>query len=137
MSAAKTEADGANSLNKSTRFDSVSTMSKLTPVALPPGRLRLVTKPDLAGSSPTKFDPDIVTFRPTQFRERAPKRSEPRRRARLVVREAHQHADQPHPLALLCVRAQRPKRSRTNNNLEQSAAPHPLSQALGLPDPPS
>ena len=43
------------------RHDSVSVTSKLTPVALPPGRLRLVTKPNLTGSCPTMNTSGIVT----------------------------------------------------------------------------
>ena len=58
--------------------------------------------------TPAKVDSEIVTFPPTQFRELVPKRREPRRRSRIALRPGHQHADQPHLLALLRVRGERP-----------------------------
>ena len=42
---------GANSCSRANRFGPSSALNQLTPVTLPPGRLRLATKPYLRGSS--------------------------------------------------------------------------------------
>jgi len=46
-------ADRANSRSNSSRLPTSALTSWLTPVRLPPGRLRLATNPDLTGSPPT------------------------------------------------------------------------------------
>src|SRR5262249_39977383 len=51
-SAATTVAWGSNSCSNPSRFASKSLVKKLTPVTLPPGRLRLATRPNLTGSVP-------------------------------------------------------------------------------------
>ncbi len=43
---------GTISRSSSIRFASSATANRLTPVTLPPGRLRLATRPSLTGSSP-------------------------------------------------------------------------------------
>jgi hypothetical protein len=53
MSRAITVALGTSSHSSSTRFACSVTVNRLTPVKLPPGRLKLVTKPNLIGSLPT------------------------------------------------------------------------------------
>ena len=45
---------GTKSCSNSSRFAASSLLSVLTPVTLPPGRLRLATRPSLTGSSPVK-----------------------------------------------------------------------------------
>ena len=47
-----TSVAGASSCNSSNRFGPSSAFNVTTPVALPPGRLRLATRPDLTGSPP-------------------------------------------------------------------------------------
>ena len=44
-------AEGSNSCSTSSRFGSSSVFSNVTPVMLPPGRLRLATSPCWTGSS--------------------------------------------------------------------------------------
>src|SRR5262249_54034172 len=43
---------GTSSCSRPSRFASIWFVKKLTPVRLPPGRLRLATRPDLTGSAP-------------------------------------------------------------------------------------
>ena len=43
---------GTNSCSSSSRFGPTSTLSVVTPVRLPPGRLRLATRPASTGSAP-------------------------------------------------------------------------------------
>jgi hypothetical protein len=43
-------AAGTNSCNSSNRFGAISTFNECTPVTLPPGRLRLATRPSLTES---------------------------------------------------------------------------------------
>src|SRR5262249_28664998 len=50
--AAMRTAPGTNWSNKSSCFAPTSLARKVTPVALPPGRLRLATSPSLTGSPP-------------------------------------------------------------------------------------
>ena len=47
-----TLAVGTNSCSSSSRFGATSTFNCVTPVTLPPGRLRLATKPSVIGSPP-------------------------------------------------------------------------------------
>jgi hypothetical protein len=47
------DALGSSSCKISSRFGPSSVVNTLTPVALPPGRFRLLTSPNLTGSSPT------------------------------------------------------------------------------------
>ena len=51
---------GTNSLSSPSRFATVKTTRKLTPVRLPPGRLRLATKPAATGSKPVTKTTGIV-----------------------------------------------------------------------------
>ena len=53
MSKVITVALGTNSHSSSTRFACSATENRLTPVKLPPGRLKLETKPNSTGSPPT------------------------------------------------------------------------------------
>ena len=45
---------GTNSCSSSSRFGANSAFKLLTPVRLPPGRLRLATRPSFTGSKPTR-----------------------------------------------------------------------------------
>jgi len=51
MRSAMTRAEGSNSCSNSSRFGNTSSPNWVTPVTLPPGRLRLATKPSLTGSA--------------------------------------------------------------------------------------
>ena len=53
-------AAGNSSRRSSSRFATNSTLTKLIPVRLPPGRARLATRPSLTGSSPTMKTMGIV-----------------------------------------------------------------------------
>ena len=53
-------AAATNSRSNCMRFATTSTVKKLTPVALPPGRLRLVTSPSCTGSPPAPNTIGIV-----------------------------------------------------------------------------
>src|SRR5262249_29880722 len=59
-STAKRTALGNSSCRSPSRFETTSMVKKLTPVALPPGRARLATRPSLTGSSPTANTIGIV-----------------------------------------------------------------------------
>jgi hypothetical protein len=51
---------GTSSCRSRSRLPFTSALKKLTPVALPPGRARLATRPSLTGSSPTPNTIGIV-----------------------------------------------------------------------------
>src|SRR5262249_34507356 len=51
---------GINSTSSSSRFSTSSPINSVTPVILPPGRERLVTMPNLTGSSPIEMTIGIV-----------------------------------------------------------------------------
>ncbi len=55
-------AAGTSSRTSSSRFVNNSDVSQATPVALPPGRLRLATSPNLTGSSPARKTSGIVAL---------------------------------------------------------------------------
>src|SRR6266567_4256212 len=74
--------------------------------------------------APAKFDPEIAAFRPPQLRERTSEHCEPRLRNRVVLRIAHQHADQPHLVALLRVCRKRPHRHRATKERDEFPPPH-------------
>ena len=68
-----------------------------------PGSIRIA-------GTPAKFDPEIAAFRPPQLRKGSPERRDVRLHGRIVLRVAHQHADQPRAVSLLCARRNRPSR---------------------------
>jgi hypothetical protein len=72
---------------------------------------------------PANFDLKIASFLPAQLRERIAKRREPRLRCRIALRNAHQHADAPHPVALLRSRSERPC-CRASKQREELASLH-------------
>ena len=55
-----TRACGISSRSNSSRFATTSRMKSITPVILPPGRLRLATRPSRTGSDPTTKTIGIV-----------------------------------------------------------------------------
>src|SRR5262249_14204696 len=70
MSAATRAAPGTSSCNSSSRLAPGSAVRKFTPVALPPGRPMLATRPRLTGSSPTPKTIGMVEV--AAFAARAP-----------------------------------------------------------------
>ena len=60
MSKAMMAAVGTNSRSNSSRFGPSSTFKLLTPVRLPPGRFKLVTRPSCTGSKPVSNTIGIV-----------------------------------------------------------------------------
>jgi hypothetical protein len=62
MSRAMTLAVGTNSCSNCSRFGANSTFVLVTPVALPPGRLRLATSPSRTGSEAISKTIGMVVF---------------------------------------------------------------------------
>ena len=58
------------------------------------------------------------------LQERIPVSRKHRPRRRIALREGHQHADQPHPIGLLCTRRYRPKGCCATKRRDQVAPPH-------------
>jgi hypothetical protein len=61
-------------------------------------------------AGPTKVHPHVAAFGPAQARKRLRERRDARLPQEVVFVAHHQHADAPHPLALLRVRRERPCR---------------------------
>src|SRR5215472_633581 len=74
MSAAIAVARGSSSCSKPSRFASNAVVKKLTPVALPPGRLKLATRPRVTGSTPAKNTIGIVEVAPARARAKSEER---------------------------------------------------------------
>src|SRR5262245_29035396 len=55
---------------------------------------------------------------------RTPECCEARPRIRITLREAHQHADQPHPARLLRARRERPRSRNATDKRDELAPPH-------------
>ena len=81
---------------------------------------------------PPLLDPHVAAVRPPQSREFLDEYGEPRSKLRIALGPSQQHADVPHPLALLCPRRERPRRRRAAeraNELTSPHIPHPSSGA--------
>ena len=148
----------------------------IKPVALPPGRASVSTKPAPTGSatctntigtarvacssgpvvalvaakmtsdesatnsaaylrmrsgSPAPQRMSMRTLRPSiqpDCRQRLGDRQDAPLRCRIVCREGHEHADAPHPLALLRARRERPCR-RAAEKRDEGAAPHSITSS--------
>src|SRR5215831_14007334 len=68
--------------------------------------------------APADVDADVATLRPPQLLQPLQKRRETDLPCRIVRRDTHQHANAPHPLALLRPRRERPRRSATEKRDE-------------------
>ena len=79
-------------------------------------------------AGPGKFDPEIAAFRPSQLRQRAPERREPRLHVRIALRKADQHADPANWTGLLRARRKRPNDSRATEQRYKLPPPHRLPQ---------
>src|SRR5215471_969363 len=64
---------------------------------------------------------DVASFRPTQTLQRLAERRNARLCLRIALGKAHQHADPPHPLALLCTRRERPRPRRAAEQRDERA----------------
>src|SRR5215471_18070642 len=67
---------------------------------------------------PVIVRPDVACFRPTQVLQRLAERRNARLCLRIALGKAHQHADPPHPLALLRARRERPRSRRAEQRDE-------------------
>jgi hypothetical protein len=61
------------------------------------------------GAAPTKVNPHAAPIGPTQVPKRLRERGEATHRRRIVFVKRHEHADPPHPAALLRPRRERPR----------------------------
>src|SRR5262245_54794691 len=148
----------AISLSSSSHLPLMLNSNAMKPVALPPGRAMLSTKPPPTGSAtlvntvgtvrltcrngprvvvpwarmtsgasrnqlrrvaanlgdigdgPAGVDPHVPTDRPIQHRQSLQERPDAGLKYRIARRCGHEHADAPHPLALLRTRHERPRR---------------------------
>ena len=173
---------GAISFSNSTHFALNPYSREMNPVALPPGRARLSTKPAPTGSAravntigtvrvacsnaataglplermtsdasatnsaaysrtssalprgPAGIDLRVAADAPTQFLQPLQERCDAGLSLRIVRGLAHEHADAPHPLALLRTRRERPRGRRTAEQRDELApllirSPHQRSAA--------
>src|SRR6266540_1395082 len=109
------------SLSSSSHLPAIEASRLTRPVALPPGRDRLATKPWPTGSTmfvntigvvpgPAKLKLDILALRPAELPQCFPKRGEPSMNFRVAFIPRHQHPDAPHATdRLLRARGERPK----------------------------
>src|SRR5215475_5915013 len=93
---------GSSSRNNCNRFGAISTFDCVTPVTLPPGRLRLVTRPRVAFLS-----------------------------AGRVLCYWFQDSDTTQVLTLLCARCKRPRRCRAVYHPDEVSPPHCRPRGLG------
>jgi len=68
--------------------------------------------------APADVDADVATLRPPQLLQPLQKRRETDLPCRIVRRDTQQHANAPHPLALLRPRRERPRRRATEKRDE-------------------
>jgi hypothetical protein len=87
--------------------------------------------PNVVTAVPSKVHPHVAAIGPTQARKRLSERRNVSRRHGIVFVERHEHADAPHPLALLCVRRERPRRCAAESTDE--FAPSKANAHLPLP----
>src|SRR5262249_56432816 len=75
------------------------------------------------GGAPAGVDPDVAAVEPAQLREPLHERRYAGLKLRIVSGAEHQHADAPHPLALLSARRERPC-CRAAEQHDELAPPH-------------
>src|SRR5262245_37560318 len=81
------------------------------------------------GISPAIVDANILTVPPTEFLKALLKDSDPLANIGIALGDGHQHADSPHPLALLSLRRERPR--CTADQREELATSHCLPRGSG------
>src|SRR6266436_58770 len=74
-------------------------------------------------------DADIAAFRPSTLFQPLSECREASLRFRIVLGEPHQHADPPHPLALLRARRERPRGSRAAEHRDEPASVHSITSS--------
>jgi hypothetical protein len=85
-------------------------------------------------AGPTGVHPHVATIGPTQVHKRLSERGVATLRLGIVFVAPHEHADPPHPLALLRPRRKRPRRRRATEEGNELASSHVgvlLSPGLG------
>ena len=73
---------------------------------------------------PASVDPDVAALRPPELLESLPERRDVGLCFRVALGIAHQHADPPHPLALLRPRRKRPRDGRAAEKCDELAPLH-------------
>src|SRR5499427_6744212 len=72
---------------------------------------------------------DVASFRPTQTLQRLAERRNARLCLRIALGKAHQHADPPHPLALLRACRERPRSRRAAEQRDERAPLHSITSS--------
>ena len=76
------------------------------------------------GRGPAGVDPHVAADGPAQLRQPLQERPDAGLKFRIVRGCGQEHADAPHPLALLRARRERPRRRRATQNTEKFPPPH-------------
>jgi hypothetical protein len=90
--------------------------------------LRELSYPIDVIARPADVDPHVAAIGPTQARKRLSERRDERLRHRIVFVVWHEHADAPHPVALLRPRRERPRR-RAVESSDEFAPVHSISSS--------
>src|SRR5262249_38943433 len=78
---------------------------------------------------PTIVDSDVAAIDPTQFLQARPERRNIGLPSGVALGESHQHADPPHPLALLRACRERPRRRSAEKRDELAALHHSITSS--------
>ena len=81
----------------------------------------------IADATKSPVELDIAPFGPAQLLQRLPQHCIDGLEVRVGLKGARNHADAPHPLGLLRVRRERPRRYRTAEQRDEFAAPHRIT----------
>src|SRR5262245_47583536 len=79
--------------------------------------------------APALLDAQIAADRPAQLLQRLPECGIAGRHLRIVCGETREHADAPHPLALLRARRERPRRRRAAEKRDEFAPSHSITSS--------
>src|SRR5215510_12348149 len=82
--------------------------------------------------APTILDPDVAADGPTQLLQALQERRVASLSFRIVRAQVHEHADAPHPLALLRMRRERPSRRRAAEQRDELAPLHSITSSAML-----
>src|SRR5262249_27923469 len=84
---------------------------------------------NVAAIRPACIDPQVAALAPSQLAERLCERGVPGLSLGVVCGEIREHADAPHPLALLRVRRERPAGRSTAKQRDERAAVHSITSS--------